>query len=136
MTKPNQFTPLNLVPLSYLSKAEWTSVEGGKLYELQIRFYYVEQQITNLSDTVHKYIDWIFPYRQSSNTSGGESMSISIDPDQFLNFLGVNIEENPNVYRQVSGILAAQTTSGFSITHASWMFLFCLQGKIYLLISC
>ena len=129
VTKPNQFTPLNLVPLSYLSKAEWTSVEGGKLYELQIRFYYVEQQITNLSDTVHKYIDWIFPYRQSTNTSGGESMSISIDPDQFLNFLAVNIEENPNVYRQVSGILAAQTTSGFSITHACMDFSLLSAGE-------
>ena len=118
LTKPNPFSPLNLAINSYASKAEWLSVEGGKLYELKIRFHYVEQQITDLSDTVHKHIDWVFPYRQSNSTNGGENMDISIDAEQFLNFLAVHIDENPNVYRQVKGMVGVQGATGFSITHS------------------
>ena len=62
----------------------------------------------SLSDTVHKYIDWNFPYRLP--TSSITSESISLDAEQFLNFLAVNIDENPNVYRQVKGMQITQTT--------------------------
>lgn len=128
LTKPNPFSPLNFVPNSYASKAEWLSVEGGKLYELKIRFYYVEQQITNLSDTVHKHIDWVFPYRQSTDTEGGENMSISLDAEQFLNFLAVNIDENEDVYRQVTGMVGVQGATGFSITHSCMDFTLLAAG--------
>ncbi len=129
MTKPNPFSPLNFVPNGYASKAEWLSLEGGKLYELKIRFYYVEQQITDLSDTVQKHIDWVFPYRQSTSTSGGENMSITLDAQQFLNFLAVNIEEDPNVYRQVRGMVGVQGPTGFSITHSCMDFTLLAAGE-------
>lgn len=129
MTTPNPFSPLNFVPNGFSSKAQWLSVEGGKLYELKIRFYYVEQQITDLSDTVHKHIDWIFPYRQSTSTNGGENMSITLDAQQFLNFLAVNIEEDPNVYRQVTGMLGVQGLTGFSITHSCMDFTLLAAGE-------
>jgi len=129
MIKPSPYAPLNLVPNSYVSKAEWRSLEGGKLYELKIRFYYVEQQITDLSDTLHKHIDWVFPYRQSSGITGGENMSISIDVEQFLNFLAVNIQEDPNVYRQVTGMFGVQGAGGFSITHSCMDFTLLAAGE-------
>jgi len=129
MIKPNSYSPLNFVPNSYVSKAEWRSVEGGKLYELKIRFHYVEQQIADLSDTVHKYIDWVFAYRQSSGTTGGESMGITIDAEQFLNFLAVNIQEDPDVYRQVAGMKGVHGASGFSITHSCMDFTLLVAGE-------
>ena len=129
MTRPNPFTPLNLVPNGYASKAEWLSLEGGKLYELKIRFYYIEQQITDLSDTTHKFIDWVFPYRKSTSTSGGENMSISLDALQFLNFLAIHIEEDPDVYRQVTGMVGIQGPTGFSITHACMDFTLLAAGE-------
>tara|TARA_B100001093_G_scaffold520060_1_gene612366 strand:+ start:3460 stop:4554 length:1095 start_codon:yes stop_codon:yes gene_type:complete len=107
--KPNPASALNLVPNgNYPITVEWSPLEGADLYELKIRFHYVEQQIANLSDTVHKYIDWNFPYRLP--TSSISSESISLDAEQFLNFLAVNIDENPNVYRQVKGMQFTQTT--------------------------
>lgn len=111
--KPNPASALNLVPNgNYPITVEWSPLEGASLYELKIRFYYVEQQIADLSDTVHKYIDWTFPYRLP--TSSITSESISLDAEQFLNFLAVNIDENPNVYRQVKGM----NVIGSSISHA------------------
>ena len=47
-------------------------------------------------------------------TSSITSESISLDAEQFLNFLAVNIDENPNVYRQVKGMVVTQAT----ISHA------------------
>lgn len=111
--KPNPASALNLVSNgNYPITVEWSPTEGADLYELKIRFHYVEQQIANLSDTVHKYIDWNFPYRLP--TSSITSESISLDAEQFLNFLAVNIDENPNVYRQVKGMQISQT----SLSHA------------------
>ena len=129
MTRPTSYAPLNFVPNSYASKAEWRSVEGGKLYELKIRFHYIEQQITDLSDTIHKHIDWVFPYLQSNDITGGETMSISIDVEQFLNFLAVNIEEDADVYRQITGMLGVQGVMGFSITHSCMDFTLLAAGE-------
>ena len=107
--KPNPASALNLVPNgNYPITVEWPPIEGAELYELKIRFHYVEQQIANLSDTTHEYIDWILPYRLP--TSSITSESISLDAEQFLNFLAVNIDENPNVYRQVKGMQVNQVT--------------------------
>ena len=107
--KPNPASALNLVPNgNYPITVEWPPLEGAALYELKIRFHFVEQQIANLSDTTHEYIDWILPYRLP--TSSITSESISLDAEQFLNFLAVNIDENPNVYRQVKGMQVNQAT--------------------------
>ena len=111
--KPNPASPLNLVPNgNYPITVEWSSLEGADLYELKIRFHYVEQQIANLSDTSHKYIDWNLPYRFP--TSSITSEFISLDAEQFLNFLAVNIDENPNVYRQVKGMQISQATLSYA----------------------
>ena len=111
--KPNPASALNLVPNgNYPITVEWSPLENAALYELKIRFHYVEQEIANLSNTVDTFIDWTFPYRLP--TSSITSESISLDAEQFLNFLAVNIDENPNVYRQVKGMKVTQAT----ISHA------------------
>ena len=74
---------------------EWSPLENAALYELKIRFHYVEQEIANLSNTIDTFIDWTFPYRLP--TSSITSESISLDAEQFLNFLAVNIDENPMI---------------------------------------
>jgi len=130
MSSPNPFTPINIVPDGYVSKVEWTSIEGGKLYELNITFYYAEQKIDNLSDVEYKSLIWSFPYRMSSSISGGENMSINIDALQFLTFLSSNIKENPNVYRHVVGLQAIQSNSGsIAITHSCLDFSLLAAGE-------
>lgn len=113
ITKPNPASALNLVPNgNYPITVEWPPLEGAGLYELKIRFHYVEQEIADLSNTVDTFIDWTFPYRLP--TSSITSESISLDAEQFLNFLAINIDENSNVYRQVKGMQVTQAT----ISHA------------------
>ncbi len=111
--KPNPASALNLVPNgNYPITVEWSPLENAALYELKIRFHYVEQEIANLSNTFDTFIDWTFPYLLP--TSSISSESISLDAEQFLNFLAVNIDQNPNVYRQVKGMQVSQAT----ISHA------------------
>ena len=129
MSSPNPFTPINMVPDGYVSKVEWTSVEGGKLYELNITFYYAEQQIDDLSDVEYKSLVWSFPYRMSSSISGGENMSINIDALQFLTFLSSNIEEDLNVFRHVVGLQAIQNNGIVAITHSCLDFSLMVAGE-------
>jgi|GEM_PF-1527572 len=137
-SKPSQGIPLNMVPGSYPAKAEWNTVSGGKLYEMKMLMRYVEQIKADLSDTVHKSIEWVFPIKQALNLLGGDEMVIIIDADQFLAFIAANIEENPNVYRQVQGMQAAQVPTGFAISHSCLDFTLNVAGdelSTYLLLN-
>lgn len=125
IVKPNIFSPLSITSNGYTPKVEWSSVEGGKLYELKMRFNYIEHPILDPSDTVHKFIEWTFPRRQSLNVNGGENMSFSIDNEQFLNFLSANIDEDQDMRRQAVGMQPSSGSSGFSISHS------CLDFTLY-----
>lgn len=124
--RPNSFTAMNIVPNMFPPKVEWNSVPGGQRYELRMRFNYIEIQIEDQTDTTHKYIDWNFSKANSLSLNGGESMSKNIDPEQFLSFIAANIDENPNVYRQVKGVEAA---GGNSIQHSCLEFYLDVAGE-------
>lgn len=125
ISKPNIYTSLNITSDGYTPKVEWTSVEGGKLYELKMRFNYVEHPILDPSDTTHKYIEWNFPQIQSLDVNGGDAMNYTISYEPFLNFIAANIEEDPTVRRQAVGMVTNSGVSGFTISHS------CLDFTLY-----
>ncbi len=80
---------------------QWRSAENGKIYQLDIRFFYEEWNVNNPSDKDTFYVDWpIFNQQYSNTTAGGESMSFKIDGLAFYSFLKSRLEENPDLQRQ------------------------------------
>lgn len=124
--RPNSLTAMNIIPNMFPAKVEWNSVAGGQRYQLKMRFSYVEIQVEDQTDTTHKYIEWVFPKASSLNLDGGESMSTMIDSEQFLSFIAANIDEDPNVYRQVVGV---EPSGGNSIQHSCLEFYLDAAGE-------
>jgi len=118
--KPNTISALPIAPNSYVSKISWRSVEGGNMYEVSMRFNYIEFPISGGSDTLYKSIEFDFPTLLSSDSEGGESMSYPIDYLQFLSFIAANIPNDPSVRRLTVGDVdrSSQGVSGFAISHA------------------
>ena len=116
--KPNTYSPLTIIPNGFIPKVQWRSVAGGKMYEITMRFNYMEFPVSGESDTLFKSIEMNFPSLLSSDSDGGESMSYPIDYLQFLGFIASNIPEDPTVRRLAVGMQAAQVVSGFAISQA------------------
>jgi hypothetical protein len=82
------------------SKLEWFSAEGGKRYQVIVRFFYQETSLADPSQTVEKYVDWIIlPSRLSKTDAGGETMEAFYSNDSFYAMLNSQIEVNPDVVR-------------------------------------
>ncbi|MDB2443101.1 hypothetical protein N9W40_03355 [Flavobacteriales bacterium] len=127
---PNTFSPLVILPNSYVPKVEWRSVSGGKMYELSMRFNYMEFQISGESDTLFKSIEINYPSIFSIDTDGGDYMDYPLSYDQFLGFIAANIPEDPTVRRLVVGFDPSQTGSGgVSIKHACLDFSLSAAGE-------
>ncbi|RLD57565.1 MAG: hypothetical protein DRJ01_13720 [Bacteroidetes bacterium] len=81
-------------------KVEWFSAINGRLYQMTIRFNYLE--IEN-KDTVKNFIDWKFPSQLSQNlrikNNLAEKMFQYVNGESFFEFVSLNIDENSNVIR-------------------------------------
>ena len=127
---PNTFSPLVILPNSYVPKVEWRSVSGGKMYELSMRFNYMEFPISGASDTLFKSIEINYPSIFSIDTDGGDYMDYPLSYDQFLGFIAANIPEDPTVRRLVVGFDPSQIGSGgVSIKHACLDFSLSAAGE-------
>ena len=96
--------PFNYQAISFdpgkISKVEWISAEGGRLYQVIVRFYYLETSKQNPSQSVEKYVDWeIVPGKNSKNDLGGEEIIESYDNDGFYSLLHAKIPVDPDVDR-------------------------------------
>ena len=130
VTNPNIFSPLVILPNSYVPKVQWKSVSGGKMYELSMRFNYMEFPISGESDTLFKSIEINYPSIFSIDTDGGDNMDYPLSYDQFLGFIAANIPEDPTVRRLVVGFDPSQTGSGgVSIKHACLDFSLSAAGE-------
>ena len=135
---PNTYSPLVILPNSYVPKVEWRSVSGGKMYELSMRFNYMEFPISGESDTLFKSIEINYPSIFSIDTDGRDDMSYPLSYDQFLGFIAANIPEDPTVRRLVVGFDPSQIGSGVSIKHACLDFNLSAAGEdlaTYLLLN-
>jgi hypothetical protein len=127
---PNTFSRLVILPNSYVPKVEWRSVSGGKMYELSMRFNYMEFPISGASDTLFKSIEINYPSIFSIDTDGGDYMDYPLSYDQFLGFIAANIPEDPTVRRLVVGFDPSQIGSGgVSIKHACLDFSLSAAGE-------
>ena len=124
MIRPNTVSPITISSNGYTPKVEWKSVSGGDMYELSMRFNYLEFPVAG-GDTLYKSIELDFPSKLAYDTDGGDDMTTPIEFAQFLTFIASNIDEDQTVRRLVVGMQANQVVSGFAITHA------CLDFTLY-----
>lgn len=122
--RPNTIAPIIISATGYVPKVEWRSIAGGDMYELAMRFNYIEFPIAG-GDTLTKSIELEFPIKLANNIDGGDNMSYSIEFAQFLSFIASKIDEDPTVRRLAFGMQAAQVVSGFAISLA------CLDFTLY-----
>jgi hypothetical protein len=126
---PNTYSPLVILPNSYVPKVQWRSVSGGKMYELSMRFNYMEFPISGESDTLFKSIEINYPSIFSIDTDGGDNMDYPLSYDQFLGFIAANIPEDPTVRRLVVGFDSSPIGTGVSIKHACLDFSLSAAGE-------
>lgn len=100
ITRPPEGATINLATTTDYS-VEWKSARKGKIYQLDIRFFYTEWNIHTPNDKDTLYVDWpIFNQQFSSSTDGGESMSFPIQGLSFYFFLKSELEANPDIQRK------------------------------------
>ena len=79
---------------------EWYTAIGGKRYQVIIRFFYVETNVIDPTQSEIKYIDWIvFPNEQSKDDSISEPIKRSYAADGFYAICHAKIPVNPDVVR-------------------------------------
>ena len=89
---------IGLTPSSSLN-VEWKSANNARLYELTVRFHYLE--ITD-SGTTEKYVDWKQPSVVSSDLESGKDMETGISGEGFLRFLSSAISADDNVNKRLA----------------------------------
>jgi len=101
VSRPNAYNTISY-DVGKNSKVEWISAEGGKRYQIVVRFYYLEAPVSDPTQGVLKYVDWvIIPGKLSRSDEGGEEMDASYANDGFYSMLAAQIEVNPDVTRAV-----------------------------------
>ena len=85
-------------------KIYWRSVDGGKLYQLNIIFQYSEENtITGKLDSIT--LNWLQPLQ----TYSSGNMNVELEGVKFFNFLKDNINENDDVIRTFNSISVQMT---------------------------
>lgn len=84
-------------------KVDWTTSVNGKIYNLVIRFHFVEvNKITR--DSIHKSLDWTFPNVKSATLQGGENLSIEFKHADFYKFIAAHLGVNDAVKRIANNV--------------------------------
>lgn len=100
---PNNTAPVGFVVATnnnYNFHVNWTTGKNAKIYQLIIRFKYIDSTTTgNISDS----LDWYFPEQTTAGLAGGEQMAVTFRGQEFLHFIGNHIVDNANVLRRIPG---------------------------------
>ncbi len=64
-----------------VQKIEWNTAVNGRLYQPTLRFYFKETSFS--SDTINRYIDWVFPSLKASDLLGGKKLSVDFKSEAF-----------------------------------------------------
>jgi len=82
------------------AEVRWIPAQGGKRYQLTIRFHYVESLKSDPTQTWQKYIDWVvFNNVKITYSSPPIAYSYYIGGDGFYAFVGSQIPVDPNLNR-------------------------------------
>lgn len=97
--KPVDFLAVNYVP-GNKNEVKFTSAEGGKRYQVVLRFHYLESLKADTSQKTEKYTEWIiFPSIRTMTANGGEVIDVYYPCDGFYTSIGAQIPVNPDVNR-------------------------------------
>lgn len=77
----------------------WDQAKNGILYQGYLRFYYVEMNAINKSDSVRKYVDYKLPNKLGTNLDGNNSITVNVGYETFYRYLTNAIGVNPDVVR-------------------------------------
>lgn len=95
---------VSALSVNYPFMVEWKSTANGRLYQLFIRFNYMEYIDNNgdlvVDDSVTKKLDWYFTEQRTSSTAGGETMNVTFAGKNYLKYIGNTIQDSPNVIRR------------------------------------
>ncbi len=80
-------------------KITCVSKPDQRIFEPTLRFWYYE--ITSQGDTTKKYLDLTLAAQISPTINGGEKIISELKGDQFLSFVGNNLQNDPNVIKRV-----------------------------------
>jgi len=83
---------------------EFKSVKDIRLYQTNIRFYYIEEDVITGDSTSH-YIDWVQAPVTSQFISGGEDMDVQYSGDAFFANLRNNIPVKENIIRREGPVM-------------------------------
>jgi len=93
IAKPQAFDLASYLP-GKTTAVQWTSAVGGRRYQLDIRFHYIERLPPDT--TQHdKYLDWIvFQGLLAPDANGGRALESIVSGDAFYTFVGGHVPEN------------------------------------------
>lgn len=108
-TSPNPLSPsFNMIiagAVNYRFKVEWMSSKNARLYQLKVRFNYIDSTTTG---NVTQYVDWFFPIQKTERLDGGELMSQDFKGQDFLAYLG---NKMCNSCTPTAGLIARRATN-------------------------
>ncbi len=88
-TSPNAASPSFYFVLpnndNFPFKVQWSSAKNARLYQLVIRFNYIDSTTTG-NDTT--YLDWALPTKKTQGLTGGEQLEYSFRGQDYLSYIG------------------------------------------------
>jgi len=97
IVKPNPIQQINFASVNPI-EVKWISAENAKLYQVIVRFHYIETNI-NTNVSTQKYVDWIIGSKVSATVNGGEELSIEYNGEGFFENLAHKLLPDPNIKR-------------------------------------
>jgi len=83
---------------NYRFYIKWNSAIKAKVYQLVVRFNYIDSTISGTSagnDTLH--LDWVFPAQTTQSISGAESMQVDFLGLDYIRFIGNQLNNSNKV---------------------------------------
>jgi len=117
-TSPNAASPaFNIIIAgapNYRFKVEWNSSKNGRLYQLKLRFNYIDSTTTG---NIARSVDWLFPIKKTERLDGSEQLYVDFKGQEFLQYLGNKI---CNSCTQPSDLIARRAVDlGFYVVAGS-----------------
>ncbi|MES2592945.1 MAG: hypothetical protein V4608_13770 [Bacteroidota bacterium] len=80
---------------SYQFPIRWTSGKNARLYQLIVRFNYID---STSGGNITQRLDWVFPEQKTQKLSGGEQMKGDFQGQAFLKFVGNQLSDYSGLY--------------------------------------
>ncbi len=78
---------------------EWTSAVNGRIYEVWVKFFYHEKNISSGAIDSNKYINWYLGSERSADIDGGEPLQVLYFGENFYKTVGGKLTADLNLKR-------------------------------------